>query len=313
MQLAGQRVLLTGASGGIGLAIARALHARGATVIATARREEVLERARRRARRPGRDASWPTSRRPTTWRRCPRRAGRVDVLVANAALPASGALLDFEPGHIDRALDVNLRAPTQLARALAPAMVERGSGHLVFISSLSGKAANAGSSLYSATKFGMRGMALGLHGDLHGTGVGVTTVFPGFIRDAGMFHDSGTELPRGVGTRTPDQVAAAVVKGDRARPDGGRRGAAVGADGREAGGRGPGRLGEAPAADGRRRGRRGPGQGPGRQALATGPARRPRAQPWPLMWSSTVLNSSVGEKSTYSVSSRASGACPGAQ
>ncbi len=64
-------------------------------------------------------------------------------------------------------------------------MVERGSGHLVFISSLSGKAANAGSSLYSATKFGMRGMALGLHGDLNGTGVGVTTVFPGFIRDAG--------------------------------------------------------------------------------------------------------------------------------
>ena len=90
----------------------------------------------------------------------PERAGHVDVLVANAALPASGALLDFEPVQIDRALDVNLRAPTQLARALAPAMVERGSGHLVFISSLSGKAANAGSALYSATKFGMRGMAL---------------------------------------------------------------------------------------------------------------------------------------------------------
>ena len=68
------------------------------------------------------------------------RAGDVDVLVANAALPASGALLDFEPDEIDRALDVNLRAPIQLARALAPAMVERGLGHLVFISSLSGKA-----------------------------------------------------------------------------------------------------------------------------------------------------------------------------
>ena len=83
-------------------------------------------------------------------------------------------------------------------------MVERGAGHLVFISSLSGKVArNPGSSLYSATKFGLRGMALGLQrATCDGTGVGVTTVFPGFIRDAGMFHESGTELPRG--RRHPD-------------------------------------------------------------------------------------------------------------
>ncbi len=212
MDLAGKRALLTGASGGIGMAIARALHARGATVIATARREEMLKEL---ADELGDRVETIVAdlAEAADVEALPGRAGQVDVLVANAALPASGALLDFEPNHIDRALDVNLRAPTQLARALAPAMVERGSGHLVFISSLSGKSANAGSALYSASKFGMRGMALGLHGDLNGTGVGVTTVFPGFIRDAGMFHESGTELPRGVGTRTPDQVAAAVVRG----------------------------------------------------------------------------------------------------
>jgi short-subunit dehydrogenase len=143
----------------------------------------------------------------------PARAGAVDVLVANAALPASGQLLGFEPGQIDRALDVNLRAPIQLARALAPAMVERGHGHLVFISSLSGKAGSSGSALYSATKFGLRGFAQGLHEDLIGAGVGVTTVFPGFIRDAGMFHESGAKLPSYLGTRTPDEVADAVLKG----------------------------------------------------------------------------------------------------
>ena len=212
MRLAGKRALVTGASGGIGLAIARSLHVRGATVIASARREQVLEglAAELGDRVETLVADLADEAQVAA---LPERAGRVDVLVANAALPASGALLSFEHEEIDRALDVNLRAPLQLARALAPAMIERGEGHLVFISSLSGKAASPGSSVYSATKFGLRGMALGLNEDLAKTPVGVTTVFPGFIRDAGMFHDSGTELPPFVGTRTPEDVADAVIDG----------------------------------------------------------------------------------------------------
>ena len=63
----------------------------------------------------------------------------------------------------------------------------------MFVSSLSGKAAAPRGSIYSATKFGLRGFALGLREDLRGTGVGVSTVFPGFIRDAGMFHESGAQ------------------------------------------------------------------------------------------------------------------------
>ena len=141
------------------------------------------------------------------------RAGTVDVLVANAALPASGGLDGFSPEEIDRALDVNLRAPIQLTRALLPGMLVRGRGHIVLMSSLSGKAATVGSSLYSATKFGLRGFAAGLRQDVQGRGVEVTVVFPGFISDAGMFAESGVALPRWVGTRTPEQVAAAVVKG----------------------------------------------------------------------------------------------------
>jgi short-subunit dehydrogenase len=101
-------------------------------------------------------------------------------------------------------------------------MLERGNGHLVFMSSLSGKAATLGQSLYSATKFGLRGFATSLRADLYGTGVGVSTIFPGFIREAGMFHESGVKLPPGVGTKAPADVAAAVVRAierDRASID----------------------------------------------------------------------------------------------
>jgi uncharacterized protein len=103
---------------------------------------------------------------------------------------------------------------------LVPHMTQRGSGHLVFISSLSGKMASAGASVYNATKFGLRGFSFALNEELRASGVGATTVFPGFIRDAGMFADSGVKLPRGVGTRTPDDVAKAVIQGiEKNRPE----------------------------------------------------------------------------------------------
>jgi short-subunit dehydrogenase len=212
MRLEGSRVLLTGASGGLGKAIARALCARGARVAATARRAEVLDEL---------CSELGDSLTPLPADLAERgvlaelveRAGQVDVLVANAALPAVGPVDDFSPEEIDRALDVNLRAPVQLTRLVLPGMVERGRGHLVFMSSLSGKAASPASALYSAAKFGLRGFAAAMREDLVGTGVGVTVVFPGFIRDSGMFADSGVKLRKGVGTKTPDDVAAAVVRG----------------------------------------------------------------------------------------------------
>jgi short-subunit dehydrogenase len=138
-------------------------------------------------------------------------AGDLDVLVANAALPGTGLLESFSEEQIDRTLTVNLRAPIMMARALLGPMTERGDGHMVFISSLAGKSAAPGSSMYNATKFGLRGFALALRAELHGTGVGVSVICPGFIREAGMFAESGTKLPPGVGTRTPQDVATAVV------------------------------------------------------------------------------------------------------
>ena len=212
MRLEGSTVLLTGASGGIGEAIARALDSRGARLLISGRRADQLERiAAELGGRPTVLVADLAERSAVA--ELARRTGPVDVLVANAALPASGPIDDFTPEEIDRALDVNLRAPIQLARLLLPAMVGSGSGHVVLMSSLSGRVASVGSSLYSATKFGLRGFAAGLREDLHGSGVGVTVVYPGFVSDAGMFADAGVRLPKGVGTRSPDQVAAAVVAG----------------------------------------------------------------------------------------------------
>ena len=91
-------------------------------------------------------------------------------------------------------------------------MVERGRGHLVFMSSLSGKAAAPGSSVYAATKFGLRGFALGAARGPRADGRRRVVVLPGFIRDAGMFAESGAELPPCVGTKRAGGRRRAVVK-----------------------------------------------------------------------------------------------------
>jgi short-subunit dehydrogenase len=90
-------------------------------------------------------------------------------------------------------------------------MIARGAGHLAFISSLNGRVATPLTSIYSATKFGLRGFALGLRQDLRAHGVGVTVVMPGFISEAGLFADAGVKLPPGVGMPSPAAVAEALI------------------------------------------------------------------------------------------------------
>ncbi|HEV2791635.1 MAG TPA: SDR family NAD(P)-dependent oxidoreductase [Solirubrobacterales bacterium] len=212
MNLSGRKALLTGATGGLGRAIAASMAARGARLTLSARNREALETMAAELPGEGHQVLPADLAEPEAAERLAAEAAGTEVLIANAGLPAAGRLTDFSAEQVQRALRVNLEAPMLLARALYPAMTEAGSGHLVFVSSLSGKAASPRSSIYNATKFGLRGFALALRGDLAPEGVGVSVVSPGFIRDAGMFADAGSKPPPGMGTGRPEQVGDAVVK-----------------------------------------------------------------------------------------------------
>src|SRR5207245_6379005 len=118
-------------------------------------------------------------------------AGAVDVLVSNAGIPATGRLASFKIEEIDRAIAVNLRAGIVLAGRLLPGLLERKSGHMVFMASIAGKLPAGGESMYNATKFGSRRFRLALREELWGTGVGVSVSSPTFVSEAGRWGVTG--------------------------------------------------------------------------------------------------------------------------
>jgi short-subunit dehydrogenase len=211
MQLEGRTAVLTGATGGLGRAIAHALADKGARVLVSSRKADELTALADSLPGEGHRAIVADLALEGAAERLASEAGAVDVLVANAGISASGRLEEFSEMEVARALRVNLEAPIQMTRKLLVGMRERGVGHLVFISSLQGKAALPRSSIYSATKFGLRGFALSLREDLWESGVGVSVVLPGFIREAGIFHESGAKAPAAMGTSSPAEVGEGVA------------------------------------------------------------------------------------------------------
>jgi uncharacterized protein len=221
MELRGRAVLVTGATGGLGQAIARRLHAEGCVLTLTGRQRDTLDALA--GELEARTIVADLAQRDDL-RELADACDRTDILVANAGVPGVGEVTDYSLDELDHVLDVNLRAPLSLARLLGARMLDRGYGHVVFISSLSGKTATPATSLYNATKFGLRGFALALRQDWAPRGVGVSCVNPGPIGDAGMFHEAtnGAALPAGFRPKLPADVAAAVVKAvknDRAEVD----------------------------------------------------------------------------------------------
>ncbi|MDQ2677698.1 MAG: SDR family oxidoreductase [Actinomycetota bacterium] len=210
MEIEGRRVLLTGATGGLGSAIAMDLSQRGAELVLSGRRTSELESLA--ALTGGSVLTADLATADGLEALCDA-ASDVDIVVANAGIGSDVSIEAMGAGDIDVVIDVNLRGPIHLATRFAQSRIERYlPGSIVFVGSLSGLAASPNTRMYNATKFGLRGFALSLREDLAPYGIGVGIVEPGFIREAGMFANSGTQLPTGVRTKTAPDVARGVAE-----------------------------------------------------------------------------------------------------
>jgi short-subunit dehydrogenase len=209
MELHGARTLVTGASGGLGAAIARACAARGAKVTLTGRRAGELAAV---AAELGTEHLVADLANGDDLARLLESVGELDVLVSNAALPAGGTVDSFSVDEIDRALEVNLRVPVVLSRHFTPAMVQRRRGHVVFVSSLAAAFPTPGLAIYNATKSALASYGLSLRAELAPHRVGVSVVYPGPIRNAGMWADTGLATPLGMPTKSPQDVGSSVVQ-----------------------------------------------------------------------------------------------------
>jgi short-subunit dehydrogenase len=203
MRLHDRRVLITGASSGIGAATARAMAAAHAHLVLTGRDRGRLDAVA--AETGGRAVAADLV---TGASALAGAAGPVDVLVANAGAGWAGPVTDMTPETIEELMAVNLVAPLRLTRLLLPGMIERGRGHIVFVASIAGVVGVPGEAVYSAAKAGLIAFADALRPE---TPIGVSVVLPGVV-DTPFFDRRGTPYTRRRPAPIPDRrVARAIV------------------------------------------------------------------------------------------------------
>lgn len=219
MELSGSVAIVTGASRGIGVYLARHLARKGVDLVLAARTEDALEQTAQEVRALGSKViGMPTdvtrgADREKLVKAALAEFGRIDVLVNNAGMEMIGYFERLDIERVEQAIATNLTGLIALTRLVVPTMVERRRGHVVNIASAAGKTARPYGSVYAATKHGVVGFSWSLRAELAPHGVGVSVVCPGYVSGAGMFADRNAgRPPAALKACTPDDVARAVVK-----------------------------------------------------------------------------------------------------
>jgi len=218
MEIKGKVVLLTGASRGIGPVLAEAFARRGAIMALAARSEKGLEMTARYLENLNAEVHiFPADLRESSQREnlidaVLRKLGRIDILVNNAGLETEGKYLELPWQSIRENIEVNLIAPMALTWLVLPGMIKMKSGYIVNIASIAAKSGAPNAAIYSGTKAGLAEWTRALRLELAGSGIRFSTIFPGYVREVGMFAKFGVKSPWMIGSCSPDQVAKAVVK-----------------------------------------------------------------------------------------------------
>ncbi|MBS2021492.1 MAG: SDR family oxidoreductase [Deltaproteobacteria bacterium] len=183
----GAKVLLTGASSGIGEALAVELAKRGAKLVLLARREAELERVRKLCARPDDHAVEPVDlsdadKLVAKGKELLAKHGPFDLVIHNAGITQRAFVHETELAIDRKLLEVNFFAPVALTRALLPSMLERKKGHIVVVSSVAGYVGTRRRSAYSGSKHALRGWFDALRAEVFDQGLHVTIVCPGYVR-----------------------------------------------------------------------------------------------------------------------------------
>jgi short-subunit dehydrogenase len=227
-ELRGTNAVVTGASRGIGVYIAKALAEEGVNLSLAARSEAELDQVRSEIEAMGVTAIATVcdvadaDDRARLIERTQTDLGPIDILVNNAGIERVRRFTDANPSDFTDTLAVNLEAPILLTHAVVPGMLERGRGHVVNIASGAGKVGVPYGTSYCASKHGLVGFTHALRAEYHRSPVGFSVVCPGFVTDAGMYDRwavQGIRAPRIAGSSKPEKVASVTIgciKKDRA-------------------------------------------------------------------------------------------------
>jgi len=218
MEAAQRHILLTGATGGIGAAIAKALAARGTRLTLVARNPERLQRLADSLAQlcsgvatVAADLAAPGAAGGVVAHAAVAQ-GDIDVLVNCAGINDFGRFANAAPDRIEALIATNLLAPVQLTRAALPGMLTRGRGRIVNVGSVMGGVGFAGFGVYCATKFGLRGFSEALRRELRGSGVSVAYIAPRYTRTTlnTVAMDRMAQAVR-MNTDTPETAASAIA------------------------------------------------------------------------------------------------------